>query len=155
MEQGDTHLARAIPNTYAALDAWTGQLVQRLDPDTVVIIVSDHGMGPKGRLPQPEVGGSGDHDPKGVFIACGPGVPAGADIGVVDPLDFTPTVLDLLGLPVAQDMPGHAVPALFPDGSPPRSVPTYGDGRSGDDATTPSPSEKEYLDRLRALGYVQ
>ncbi len=69
-------------------------------------------------------------------------------------LDLTPTVLYALGLPVARDMFGRPLTALF--SQPPEvewiaSYETVGERRlAGEEA----PSDQEALERLRALGYV-
>lgn len=150
---GDTHLARAIPNIYHQVDAWTGELLDRLDPDTTVIVVSDHGMGPGSGPPHPGVNPAGDHEPEGIIVVAGPGLPVGADLGVHSQLDFAPTVLRLMGLPVAQDMPGRAIEPLVPGDA--RTLASYGDGRSDVPSDLPSPGAEDYEARLRSLGYIQ
>ena len=72
-------------------------------------------------------------------------------------VDFAPTVLALLDLPLAEDMPGEPVEVLLPSarrGDRP-TVPTYGDGRSGIFPELPSPGEEDYEERLRSLGYIE
>ncbi|MEM6456981.1 MAG: alkaline phosphatase family protein, partial [Acidobacteriota bacterium] len=71
-------------------------------------------------------------------------------------LDVAPTVLALLGLPVADDMPGRAAVDLV---EPPASVtrnPTYELEPSTDDgeAAVDPASDEELMERLRALGYI-
>ena len=71
-------------------------------------------------------------------------------------LDLTPTLLALLDLPVASDMPGSVRTALLPDGlSLQEPVASYGEGRPAGDGEFESPGEEDYLERLRALGYIQ
>jgi len=153
---GDTHLAAAIPNVFVQLDRWTGEILERLDPDTYVVLLSDHGMGSKGLFPRPGSNGAGDHNPDGIIVVSGGGAPVGGDLGTLSSLDFAPTVLALLDLPAAEDMPGNAVEVVLPldrRGVRP-SIPTYGDGRSGIFPDLPSPGEKDYEERLRSLGYI-
>ncbi|MCK6505715.1 alkaline phosphatase family protein [Myxococcota bacterium] len=52
---------------------------------------------------------SGEHDVAGILLARGPAIPAGAVHEPVALLDLTPTILALLDLPAAIDMPGKAV----------------------------------------------
>lgn len=153
----DPALRDALPNVYARLDAWTGELLDRLDPDTTVIVLSDHGMGPSGSAPVPGVSGSGDHELEGIFVAAGPNVPAGADLGVLSQLDVAPTVLALLGEPIAADMPGAPVATIVPAVNLERSglIATYGDGASDVSPELPSPGEEDYEARLRSLGYIE
>jgi len=155
-DDGDDRLRDAIPAVYRQLDAWTGRILERLEPGSIVIVLSDHGMGAKRVLPRPGINPAGDHTPEGVFVISGPGIAAGADLGVLRQIDLVPTVLTMLGLPVADDMPGRAATQALPDrlGAPPDRIATYGRG----DETLPdelSPAEADYLQRLRALGYVQ
>jgi hypothetical protein len=56
---------------------------------------------------------SGCHDPKGVMMAYGPGVPAGRSIAECDNLDIAPTLLTLLGLEAPAGMKGHALNEVF------------------------------------------
>ncbi len=42
-----------------------------------------------------------------IFLAYGRGVAAGGDLGVVRVLDVTPTVLDLMQIPIPAALPGR------------------------------------------------
>jgi hypothetical protein len=91
---------------------------------------------------------TGDHDPAGVFLAMGPGIPAGQDLGTVDMLDVGPTLQALLGIAPAQDLPGEIL--LGPRTRGPESRDTlvlgleWGSGQAGVDEAA-----------LRALGYFE
>jgi arylsulfatase A-like enzyme len=156
-DPNDDRLRDAIPNVYRQLDRWTGEILQRVDPDSIVIVLSDHGMGAKRVLPRPGVNPAGDHTPEGIFVVAGPGIARGADLGVLQQIDLAPTVLTMLDLPIAEDMPGHVVRSALPEGAyaGPRWIPTYGGGSEDLQHESPSPAEEEYRDRLRALGYIQ
>jgi len=52
---------------------------------------------------------SGEHAPLGVFLAAGPGIPAGRDLGELELRDVSPTLQALLGIPPARDLPGRVV----------------------------------------------
>jgi hypothetical protein len=56
---------------------------------------------------------SGDHTPRGLFAAMGPGVTKGAEVDV-DLLDVAPILLAALDLPKGADMPGHVPSGLWP-----------------------------------------
>lgn len=91
---------------------------------------------------------TGDHDPAGVFLAMGPGIPAGQDLGTVDMLDIGPTLQALLGIAPAQDLPGEIL--LGPRTRGPESRDTlvlgleWGSGQAGVDEAA-----------LKALGYFE
>ena len=87
---------------------------------------------------------SAEHDERGIAVVAGPDVPNTA-LGTVSQLDVTPTILAIMGLPVAEDMPGVSwVGERVP------RVPTH-------DHLAPSQGSRDVStneERLRALGYV-
>jgi Type I phosphodiesterase / nucleotide pyrophosphatase len=50
---------------------------------------------------------SGCHDPRGVAMFYGPGIPRGVEMKQYNNLDFAPTMLEILGLPRAERMTGQ------------------------------------------------
>jgi hypothetical protein len=60
---------------------------------------------------------SGTHAgaPDGVFMAAGDGIREGARARGASVLDVTPTVLYLMGLPVARDMEGRVLTEILDD----------------------------------------
>ncbi len=83
-------------------------------------------------------------------------------LGVLDYLDVVdvaPTVLHLLGLPVAADMDGRAMEqaldAAYRAQHPVRFVDTYEHGGGVAPARPSSPLSREREEELRALGYIQ
>jgi hypothetical protein len=77
----------------------------------------------------------------------------------LDILDITPTILYLLGLPVAEDMDGKVITQALDTTTlarhPIHSVPTYEDGGHSP-RSRPSPvMSQEMKERLRSLGYIQ
>jgi arylsulfatase A-like enzyme len=97
-------------------------------PETLVLILSDHGFGHCER-PHPfksEPYG-GVHLDQGVLIAAGPGIVAGQMIDGLRLIDVAPTVLHFLGQPVADDMRGRVAQHLFsPAGrGKVQRIPTY------------------------------
>lgn len=145
---GDT-----IARTYEYVDGEIGGLLANLAPATVVLVISDHGHHAA------REGGvfSGEHAdaPPGVLIAAGPGIRHG-EVHGASLQDIAPTVLALLGLPVARDLPGHVISELFARAPRVDAVPTY---RDLPRATAPAPAPAEVdpavRERLRALGYLQ
>ena len=92
-------------------------------PREVLLVVSGCGMQPVSlvqRLRTRFLGGStasGTHAdaPDGFVLAIGDGVRAGARIENASVLDITPTVLYLMGLPVARDMEGRVLAEMLDD----------------------------------------
>jgi hypothetical protein len=68
--------------------------------------------------------------------------------------DVTPSLLARAGIPTAEDLPGRPVPALFREGSlETLTVPTYGP-RIAPSAPASPTSDKDYLKKLKSLGYL-
>lgn len=103
---------------------------------------------------------SGTHTPTthGIFLAAGPDVDPEADLSGIHIHDIAPTILYALGLPVAEDFAGRPRMALFNAelrrGHPLRTVRTWGKREEGGKAK-PSAADRELMDELRALGYIQ
>ena len=79
------------------------------------------------------------------------------DLGVLSQLDVAPTVLALLGLPVAVDMPGRLITPIIAPANVTHvgTIASYGEGRHDADLDLPSPGEADYEARLRSLGYIE
>jgi hypothetical protein len=77
----------------------------------------------------------------------------------IDIHDITPTILYLMGLPVAEDMDGkvitQAIDANQLEQSPIRFIKTYETGGRSLPTHSPSPADKEMERRLRSLGYIK
>ena len=172
---------RVITDYYRFIDAALGELMSALPPGGTLIVISDHGMGPVnqdatfGSEEPPEDVNSGHHldAPPGVLIAAGPRVspPAySAGPGTVrreelmrvgSVYDIAPTLLQGLGLPLAEDMRGQPLDAIFgaagEESRAPDRVPTHDTEEfRASRPSTPrwAPDEAERIEQLRALGYV-
>ena len=145
---GDT-----IPRAYAWVDEEIGKILALAGDDAVVLVLSDHGH----HAAKPGGVFSGEHGdaPPGILIAAGPGVPQGATLADATLLDIAPTVLTLLGLPAAADMPGRVLRELFPGRREAARVPSYGDvPRDTSSAPAAGALDPAVRERLRALGYL-
>lgn len=159
--------ARAVASFYVLQDRLVGELVAAADPNTVVIVVSDHGFASGDRRPTdvpPDIEGKPGrwHTMFGVLLAAGPTVKAGRlqrDPGI---LDITPTILALLSLPAARDMPGAVITEIADPRSiePPAmsAIATYEPGSPSPASPAPhdaeSPADREMIAKLTALGYI-
>jgi tetratricopeptide (TPR) repeat protein len=157
---------RAIESGYREVDAALAESIGVLDPDTLVLVLSDHGFHPPdaGIREDPAdltAGATAWHRPYGIVAATTAGAMAGTrpsprfgPLGVVSPLDIAPTLLAWAGLPVAADMPGHVLPALVPPTDRLVRIPSHGAHVLPEAATPASSEAAAELERLRALGYV-
>jgi hypothetical protein len=160
-----------INQSYVLLDEYLGRLLEMIDTNTTVMIVSDHGAGPwieeglsflpgfKGKKYHPAY--SGSHRQDGIVIMWGENIKSGVKIEDAEVLDITGTVFTLLGFPVAEDMDGRvlteAIEESFLRRYPIRTVTSY--------ETEPHQYVRPKLltretaadleDRLRALGYIR
>ncbi len=104
-----------ITGYYLFVDSLVGSLMESLDDETVLIVLSGFGHRPSRDLPR---SGSHSFDPAlpGVFFARGPGIAAGSTVPIVSIEDLAPTVLALLGLPAGEEMPGRVVTEICGEG---------------------------------------
>lgn len=164
-------LGGAMNAVYRYHDLMLGRLLTLAGPDTTVIIISDHGFHNGALRPRlfvdPEThrkSGAGLnpiawHRPYGIFAASGPGIKKGAEINGVTLLDICPTILTLMGLPVAQDMDGRPVLHMFENPPEVAVIPTYegehpSDGVHRGEMAQDSYSAHEALKQLADLGYI-
>jgi hypothetical protein len=100
-----------------------GEVTQSLRPGEILIVVSAYGMEPlpHWRRALESLGGdrwaSGTHAdaPDGVILAVGDGIRPGAALRSASVLDLAPTILYLMGLPVARDMEGRILTEMLQD----------------------------------------
>lgn len=147
---------------YRFHDMMLGTLLSLAGDDTAVILMSDHGYYNNHLRPDPREGKSGPvewHRPFGVFAAAGPGVRADARVYGASILDIAPTVLQLLGLPAAFDMPGRVLAEILVDSAPLARIESWEEieGECGMHAAEErvDPVESQVvLKQLAALGYI-
>jgi predicted AlkP superfamily phosphohydrolase/phosphomutase len=119
----------AFPDQYRALDKVIGKVLEHVDDDTYVFIVSDHGIKPL-RYAEPHDAhkdhagttpviakhdyADGDEVP-GTFVAMGPGVKKGVQINglQISIYDIAPTVLHLYGIQPPKQMQGRVLNEIF------------------------------------------
>jgi len=154
-----------IPLYYELMDRYIGDLLEVAGEDVTVMVVSDHGFGATGTLPW-----SGGHGhptrgapvaPPGVLILSGPGIAGGgSELSRASVIDIAPTLLSLLGLPVAEDMPGHSLVEAFfnrKESGAPRieSWEKIGEPRNPGTAPVDPAGDADRMEKFRALGYFE
>jgi predicted AlkP superfamily phosphohydrolase/phosphomutase/tetratricopeptide (TPR) repeat protein len=171
----------AVAQFYRHQDEVLGEILDKAGKDTTTIVLSDHGFASGEGRPtdvKPFIEGKPGlwHDLIGIFAASGPGIHRG-EVPAVTLYDILPTVLYLLGLPVADDMSGKvletAVDPAFLAAHPIAHVPSYEPlrtearaseaenpaGSAPPDAAPPAAPEggeanDEMVEQLRSLGYI-
>lgn len=149
---------------YRQADAIVGEFLAAMDERTTLVVLSDHGF-ELGELPE-DPSATRDarrvseryHRSEATFQVLGPGIEAGSDLGRIDPLDVTPTLLALAGLPAARDMPGRVLPLGSPDHAF-EELPRIASYESGEKGPRAAPAQDAAADRaltekLTALGYL-
>lgn len=134
----------AVKGHYRFTDALLGEVVSSLSPRDVLVVVGDPGrLARNGPVAQ------------GLLAVAGEAVAPG-DVGVASERDVAPTVLHLVGLPVSRELEGHVLEAAFSaefrKTHPVRSVDRY--GRRPTHAPTESGFDREMIEELRSLGYI-
>ena len=148
---------------YRFHDMMLHTLLQYIDEQTTVILVSDHGYECGHRRPSLE---EAKRNPEGCHrnfgIAClkGPDIKANERLYGATILDLTPTILALLGLPVAGDMDGRPWLEVFRSEVKPERI--FGWEGVGDDKAGLHSSEirqdpaeaAQAINQLVELGYI-
>jgi hypothetical protein len=173
-------LGESVPAIYEHDDRALGRLLEAVDEDTVVLIVSDHGFRASGVLPREtgsadlrvfgidkseplerpvNVGMTGVHKLNGVLVAAGGPILQGARFRTQPTVaDVAPTVLALLGLPVPRDMSGRVLREMidpaFLEEHPIQHVDSYESVISRPVVEVPEADEALHRSYLKALGYT-
>ena len=109
-------------------------------------------------VPNRHVLRDGGHEPEGVFLLHGPNVRAAGRLQSQPIVSIAPTILELFGLPVADDIDGEPITAAFTD----EFLRAFPPQRESAPVTVLAASQPEYSDkdsakieeRLRQLGYL-
>lgn len=170
--------ADAVPAAYDFADRAVGRLLAKAGPETIVLVLSDHGATSGAHQTAP---GAGIHHPDGIYLfAGGPfdrarleadaaaaaGREDAVDSGYPDPRirgerlaleDVTPTLLAALGHPLARDFDGGpsrlVLRHLRARDRAPELIATYETGEAAA-RRTDGELDASALEQLRSLGYV-
>ncbi len=165
-------LGRTLREIYRLQDELLGQLLALTDETTTVMVISAYGYRTESEHPTSELRpidhrvASRAHRPDGILVMKGPSVrrrtgeqsPA-AISNRASVFDITPTMLALLGLPVAQDMGGRVLTEMLVEDFPEASrISTFEDAAWARDRAAQRPDYSGLTEgeraRLRSLGYV-
>ncbi len=149
---------------YRFHDMMLGRLLELVDDNTYVMLVSDHGFQPDHlrprNIPTEPAGPAYEHSPYGIFVMKGPGIKKDKIIFGAGLLDITPTILNCLGLPVGQDMDGKVLTQIHEDPTPPTTIESWEtvEGECGMFPVNKVKDEKmasKVLEQLVELGYIE
>lgn len=154
-----------VDRYHERVDAYLGRLLAAAGEGVRVVLTSDHGF----RL-TPDGEYEADHSAFGTLVLAGDGVRRGHSAmtlagslagGPVSVPDVLPTLLYWNGLPIADELEGEPLYRFFERSylrrHPAVRIDTYGDFATGRQVEIPLPdaADEEYLERLKALGYIQ
>jgi len=160
-----TPFAHTVEQFYEVQDRLLGEVLGSLDPETVILLVSDHGFlsGPaRPRYVPPDVTGQPGrwHRRQGIFVLAGSPVMRSETAAPLSLLEIVPTLLVTLGLPVGRDMQSPRLDLLrqeFVQGFPTRWLPSWNAEVVPHQAKQAADGEDDTQRRLRdltALGYI-
>jgi predicted AlkP superfamily phosphohydrolase/phosphomutase/tetratricopeptide (TPR) repeat protein len=162
--EGDFELYQDVMRgCYRFHDMMLHTLLQYVNTETTVILVSDHGYECGRRRPPVEVGKAnpeGCHRPFGIVCLKGPGIKKNERLYGASILDVTPTILTLLGLPVGSDMDGRPWVEAFEQPVKPERIFSWegvGDDQAGlhTENSRQDPAEAaQAVQQLVELGYI-
>lgn len=148
---------------YRFHDMMLHALLQYVDAETTVILISDHGYESGRRRPPLEQGKQdpeGCHRPFGVVCLKGPDLKKNDRLYGASILDVTPTILTLLGLPIGMDMDGRPWLEAFEKPVKPERIFSW-EGIGNDQAglhtenSRQDPAEAaQAIEQLVELGYI-
>ena len=153
-----------VYSAYRYHDMILGTLLEKISPDTTVILMSDHGFHSDHLRPQfmsyEPAGVAQQHRNQGIFVIKGPGIKKDELIHGASLLNITPTILSIFGLPSGKDMDGFPLIQIFDEPKLPPMIDSW-DSIAGDCGTH---NKEEQLDPVLAqqalmqlveLGYIE
>jgi tetratricopeptide (TPR) repeat protein len=151
-----------VEAAYRFHDLMLGYVMHLAGPDTVIMLVSDHGFHSDHRrvADTSEVGGPEvEHRRQGMLVISGPGIRGGEILRGASVLDITPTILHLLNLPVGSDMDGVPILNAMTETHPVRTIPSWDQLQGEDGSLQPEESDSVQdssvaMQRLVDLGYI-
>lgn len=148
---------------YRFHDMMLDRILDLIDDDTTILLLSDHGFHPDhlrpAAIPNEPSGPAIEHSPYGIFVMRGPGIRKGEEISGASVIDITPTLLTLYGLPVGRDMEGKVLTQVFEQPVETQFIDSWekvpGDTGMHNEELREDPwAAQEALQQLVELGYI-
>ncbi|NBD94991.1 MAG: hypothetical protein GVY11_00740 [Gammaproteobacteria bacterium] len=152
-------LGELVRESYRYVDEVIEMMLDRYGGQANILVVSDHGFGSAtGRYATNRELLTGNHRPDGVILAHGPDIRPGP-IEPTTIMDVFPTLASLLGVPVADTIPGSVNYQLLAESflsrQPPEFVARYDfDWQAVEARDVDDEAQAEEMESLRGLGYV-
>jgi len=153
---------RTVEEMYRFADKLVGQYLDAMDDETTLIVASDHGFrlgelhDDPSRVRDMRRVSERFHRLEGILYLHGRGVKRHGRIDKPTLVDIAPTVLALIGLPAAEDMPGRVLSEALEIPTVPDRIASYETGERDLQvgATRDVKVDQAVLERLEALGYL-
>lgn len=148
---------QVVTSAYQFMDALLGRYIALIPPETTVMICSNHGFlsDQVRKVPNKNIANPSENFREfGMFICAGPNVLKDQLIFGASILDITPTVLQLLDLPVAKHLPGRPLAKIYD--KPPKIFEEEYPSFIGNEKLIDSNYVPEYalLNEWQTLGYI-
>jgi len=152
-----------VNSSYRFQDMMLGRMLEMVDKDTTVIVMSDHGFesGYKRLVTMPKINAAPalDHRQFGIFVAMGPNIKKNEKIFGLSLIDVAPTLLNHFNLPVGNDMDGKVILDMYENIVPPKFIDSWetieGDFGELDKEENNAFSDEETIEQLIELGYIE
>lgn len=151
---------RIADNVFSRDQIFSGPYLDEA-PDLVLVLTryhQDYRYGSNSIVGPPPDRNSGNHRSAGILIASGPGIKKGQRIARHSVVDVAPTVLEILGVPLPEDLDGQAMGEIF---TKTLQRDTIKQAATEHPAVSEQPGgvytteeEEKVKERLRALGYL-
>jgi predicted AlkP superfamily phosphohydrolase/phosphomutase/tetratricopeptide (TPR) repeat protein len=152
-----------VSTAYQFHDEMLGRLVQQAGSDAIVMLMSDHGFHPDhlrpSSIPDIPAGPAVEHRDYGVFAVAGPGIKPNHIVYGPSLLDVAPTILNIFGLPVGEDMDGKVLSQVFEQPPQIQFIPSWEHipgphGRHPHTRIDPVAAH-DVMEQMIALGYIE
>lgn len=149
---------------YRFHDMMLGRVLDLIDDDTTVMLISDHGFQPDHlrtkELPHEPGGPAYEHSPYGIIAMMGPGIKKDHIIHGATLLDICPTILAMCDEAVGTDMDGKILVDAFTENRETKFIDSWENiefkkFKRQTDYTLNSEDEDALMEQLIALGYVE
>jgi len=110
-------------NYYKLIDKHTGNIINQIGDNSVLIVISDHGIMDYDSLKNFKL--SNLKSENGIFFIYGKNILKNITLSNVSVFDITPTILNIMDLPIGKDMSGKVIKGMI-NKNKVKYVDTYG-----------------------------